>query len=354
VTGGMSATERVLAELAGVRVAAGCCRRAELVGVLRFAGQLHPIGGRVVVLATVGSLATAVRVQRGLHEAYGCRADVLGPDSRPLQVNTGTPPRGTTAPVGHGSGGHRLLITTGGAELARRTGLTDRAGRPLRGVPPPLVNGPVCDVAALWRGAFLTQGGLSGPGRKAELTVTCPSAEAAMALVGAARRLGVPARSKELRGQPRVLVRDPNAINTLLSAMGVREMLTRWYQPPTRTGGPSVEAFGESNLRRAQAAAEQACAAVQDALRILGDRVPEHLAEAGALRLAHPEATLEELGQRYADPPMTKDAVAGRIRRLLQLADRTPDPRTTGSTARRTSGRARTLSTTTPGKDGAP
>jgi len=170
------------------------------------------MGGRVVVLVTVGSLAAAVRVQRGLYEVYGCRADVLGPDSRPLQVNTGTPHGGTTAAVGHGSGGHRVLITTGGAELARRTGLTDRAGRGLRGVPPQLVAGRVCDVAALWRGAFLTQGGLSRPGRKAELTVTCPTAEAAMALVGAARRLGVPARSKELRGQPQAFVRDPDAI----------------------------------------------------------------------------------------------------------------------------------------------
>jgi len=210
----VSVTERVLAELTGVRVTAWCCRRAELVGVLRFSGQLHPMGGRVVVLATVGSLATAVRVQRALYEVYGCRADVLGPDSRPFQVNTGASPRGTTAAVGHGSGGHRVLITTGGAELARRTGLTDRAGRGLRGVPPQLVNEPVCDVAALWRGAFLTQGGLSRPGRKAELTVTCPTAEAAMALVGAARRLGVPVRSKELRGQPQVFVRDLDAINT--------------------------------------------------------------------------------------------------------------------------------------------
>jgi len=154
VTRQVLVTERVLAELTGVRVAAWCCRRAELVGVLRFAGQLHPMGGRVVVLARVGSLAAAVRVQRGLYEVYGCRADVLGPDSRPLQVNTGTPPRGTTAAVGHGSGGHRVLITTGGAELARRTGLTDRAGRGLRGLPPQLVAGRVCDVAALWRGAF--------------------------------------------------------------------------------------------------------------------------------------------------------------------------------------------------------
>ena len=33
-----------------------------------------------------------------------------------------------------------------------------------------------------------------------------------------------------------------------------------------------------------------------------------------------PEATLDELGQ-LADPPMTKDTVSGRIRRLLATAD---------------------------------
>jgi DNA-binding transcriptional regulator WhiA len=53
----------------------------------------------------------------------------------------------------------------------------------------------------------------------------------------------------------------------------------------------------------------------------LGEDVPEHLAAAGALRIKHRQASLEELGQ-LAEPPMTKDAVAGRIRRLLSMADR--------------------------------
>ncbi|MDN5790220.1 MAG: DNA-binding protein WhiA, partial [Micrococcales bacterium] len=57
------------------------------------------------------------------------------------------------------------------------------------------------------------------------------------------------------------------------------------------------------------------------AMEILGDEVPDHLREAGVLRLAHKESSLEELGQ-LADPPMTKDAIAGRIRRLLAMADR--------------------------------
>jgi DNA-binding protein WhiA len=56
-------------------------------------------------------------------------------------------------------------------------------------------------------------------------------------------------------------------------------------------------------------------------MEILGDDIPEHLRAAGQLRVEHKQASLEELGQ-LADPPMTKDAVAGRIRRLLAMADK--------------------------------
>ncbi len=68
------------------------------------------------------------------------------------------------------------------------------------------------------------------------------------------------------------------------------------------------------------------------ALEVLGDDIPDHLLIAGRLRLQHHQASLDELGQ-LADPPMTKDAIAGRIRRLLALADkhahhhRVPDTR---------------------------
>ena len=51
------------------------------------------------------------------------------------------------------------------------------------------------------------------------------------------------------------------------------------------------------------------------------DDAPEHLKDAGKLRLKYRQASLEELGA-LADPPLTKDAIAGRIRRLLALADK--------------------------------
>ncbi|GAA4298542.1 hypothetical protein GCM10023178_69710 [Actinomadura luteofluorescens] len=62
-------------------------------------------------------------------------------------------------------------------------------------------------------------------------------------------------------------------------------------------------------------------ARVARALEILGDDAAERLVNAGRLRLEHKQASLEELGQ-LADPPLTKDAIAGRIRRLLAMADK--------------------------------
>jgi len=79
--------------------------------------------------------------------------------------------------------------------------------------------------------------------------------------------------------------------------------------------------FDDANLRRSARAAVAAGARVSRALEILGEDAPEHLLSAGRLRLEHSQASLEELGA-VADPPLTKDAIAGRIRRLLAMADK--------------------------------
>jgi DNA-binding protein WhiA len=79
--------------------------------------------------------------------------------------------------------------------------------------------------------------------------------------------------------------------------------------------------FDDANLRRSARAAVAAGARVERALEILAEDVPEHLAVAGHLRVTHKQASLEELGHMH-DPPLTKDAIAGRIRRLLAMADK--------------------------------
>ena len=74
-------------------------------------------------------------------------------------------------------------------------------------------------------------------------------------------------------------------------------------------------------MRRSARAAVAASARVARAMEILGPEIPDHLKQAGELRINHGQASLEELGS-LATPPMTKDAIAGRIRRLLAMADK--------------------------------
>ena len=100
----------------------------------------------------------------------------------------------------------------------------------MRGLPPPVVSGGVCDAEAAWRGAFLAHGSLTEPGRSSALEVTCPGPEAALALVGAARRLGVAAKAREVRGADRVVVRDGDAISALLTRMGAHESMLAWEE----------------------------------------------------------------------------------------------------------------------------
>ena len=218
-----------------------------------------------------------------------------------------------------------LRVANDGEALARQTGLLDMRGRPVRGLPAQVVGGGIGDAEAAWRGAFLAHGSLTEPGRSSALEVSCPGPEAALALVGAARRLGVSAKAREVRGADRVVVRDGEAIGALLTRMGAQDTRLVWEERrlrrEVRATANRLANFDDANLRRSARAAVAAAARVERALEILGDTVPDHLASAGKLRVEHRQASLEELG-RLADPPMTKDAVAGRIRRLLSMADR--------------------------------
>jgi len=132
------------------------------------------------------------------------------------------------------------------------------------------------------------------------------------------------AKAKQVRGVERVMVRDNDAIEALLNQLGAAEGVLAWQQRQLRRGGhatvSTIASFDSANQRRSAHAAAAAVGRVQAALELLAGQAPEHLLLAGRLRLEHPQASLEALGA-FVDPPMTKDAVAGRLRRLLSYAD---------------------------------
>ncbi|HEU4850393.1 MAG TPA: DNA-binding protein WhiA [Terrimesophilobacter sp.] len=304
----MALTADVKEELAKVESSKTTVRAAELATILRFSGGLHLISGRIAVESELDTAEIARRVRKDLLELYGVRSE-----------------HSVISASGIRRSSHYLVRVLDGETLARQTGLLDARRRPVRGLPNKLTTGSSDELAAVWRGAFLARGSLTDPGRSAALEITCPGNESAMALVGAAGRLKISAKAREVRGVHRVVIRDGEAISAMLVHMGAVSTVVSWEElrqrREVRATANRLVNFDDANLRRSAQAAVAACARVERALEILDGDVPEHLRYAGELRLRFRDASLDELGH-HAEPPMTKDAVAGRIRRLLAMADK--------------------------------
>jgi DNA-binding protein WhiA len=305
----MAMTATVKDELSRLAISKPCCRKAEVSALLRFAGGLHVMAGKVVVEVELDTAQTARRLLQEISEVYGHTSDLS-------VLSAGGLRKGSR---------YVLRVVETGEALARQTGLIDANGRPVRGLPPQIVSAAKCDAESAWRGAFLAHGSLTEPGRSSALEITAPGPEAALALVGSARRLGITAKAREVRGIDRVVVRDGDAIGALLTLMGAHDSFLAWEERrmrrEVRATANRLANFDDANLRRSARAAVAASARVQRAIEILGAEIPDHLLEAGRLRIEHGQASLEELGS-LAVPPMTKDAIAGRIRRLLAMADK--------------------------------
>ena len=153
-----------------------------------------------------------------------------------------------------------------GEALARQTGLLDVRGRPVRGLPPHVVAGE----------HLLRGGGLAGRVPGARLADRAgpvlragdhlPGPESALALVGAARRIGITAKAREVRGVDRVVVKDGDAIAALLTRIGAHASVLAWEERrvrrEVRATANRLANFDDANLRRSARAAVAAAARV--------------------------------------------------------------------------------------------
>lgn len=299
----MSLTDAAKTELSRCRVTELSARKAEATTILRFAGGVRSTNGRTSIEVELTNAATVHRLCHEVRAVFGCSAAVH--------------PIGSSTP--------RYVVRFADSEsLARRSGLIDGRGRAVLGLPPHIVGGRAVDVVAVWRGAFLARGSLSDPRRSPLVEIRCPGTETMMALNGAGRRLGIAARAKEANGGERLVVRDADAIGALLQRIGAPATHMSWLEQ--RTQQPPSEPvhrpdFDNANITRSERAGAAVAARVERAFAILGDTAPERFTDIGRLRIAHPELSLDALG-KMANPPLSKDTIAGRLRRLLAMADK--------------------------------
>lgn len=301
-------TSLVKDEIAHVYPQLGSAMIAEISTMFRFSGGLEINGGGVAVQAELTHPGAARHLWELVHKVFRIDPELIAVANK----------------MRHGN--HYLLRVQGGGErFARRVGLIDSKGRPIRGLAAQIVGGSKADASAAWRGAFLARGTLLEPGRNSGLEVTCPSLEAAFAIGGLARRMDIPYRERESRGAHRVDIREGDAIAAMLARMGAHDAVLQWeelrIEREVHGNANRLANFDDANMRRSADAAVVAVIRVKRAFEILGDDIPENLRQAGQFRIDYPDDSLNVLGERLT-PPATKDAVAGRLRRLNTMADK--------------------------------
>lgn len=284
--------------------------RAQASAMIRFAGGLHIVKRHIVIEAQFAEQSVAEWLSNTIENVYHH-------DTELLQVHHQSPLGDLTR--------FSVRVMQQGGPLALETGLLTNKKQPVLGLPHGLLTGEVEIAKAAWRGAFLAHGELSDPGRASMLEIICPGYQSAIDMVKLAKLLDVNAQIRNYRNSQRVNIRDAADVERMLLLMGARRTSRDWSgkrQDGLHRGKANRLAnFDDANMRRSAKAAVEAIAKVKHAFEVLGDDIPENLRSAGQVRLDHPDATLEELG-RLSNPPISKDAVAGRIRRLFQLSDR--------------------------------
>jgi DNA-binding protein WhiA len=124
----MAMTAAVKDEISRLPVTRTCCRKAEVSAILRFAGGLHLVSGRIVIEAELDTAMAARRLKRDILEIFGHSSELI-----------------VMAPGGLRRGSRYVVrVVAGGDQLARQTGLVDGRGRPIRGLPPQVVSGATC------------------------------------------------------------------------------------------------------------------------------------------------------------------------------------------------------------------
>jgi cell division protein WhiA len=304
-------TVRVKEELAALRPAAPTERRALLAALLRFAATLHiggTLGPRFTLVLATGSGGVARLAFWLLHAGYGVRSDFRVREA------------GALAPRSR----YELVLADRVERVLTDSGILDGAGRLSFGVAGGLIRSREA-AASFVRGAFLGRGSVSAPTREPHLEIGAPEERTATDLAAVMVRLGLPARVS-IRGpdEHRVVVKGGEAIGRALVTMGAQTAYLAWedgrIRREVRREAVRLANADQANLRRSVVAAMLQVVVVERAVARLGwDGLPADLAEVAALRLAHPDASLAELGV-LLDPPRSKGAVLARFRRLEALA----------------------------------
>ena len=182
-----------------------------------------------------------------------------------------------------------------------------------------------CCQRAFLRGAFLSSGSMSDPGKSYHLEIVCTNLFQAEQIQTILLSFEVEARIVQRKKYQVVYMKDGTGISDFLNIVEAHKSLMnfenyRIVKEMRNSVNRRVNCETANIGKTVNASTRQA----EDILLLQEkygfENLPDGLKEMAEIRLAYPDAPLRELGE-YLDPPVGKSGVNHRLRKLSELAD---------------------------------
>ena len=302
----MSYSSQTKEELCRFEPDSVCCLLAELSGIVCAAGSvIYRGGGDKRLSIETENNAVARRAFRLLREVFDVQPQVVTLKRSRLG--------GRSAYRIEISGSEASFVLEGcGIEVGQR-----------RGIPREITVRKCCRMSFL-RGVFLACGSVTDPEKEYHLEFVLEDEAFAAALQRLIARFSLSAHLTKRRAMALVYLKGQSEITDMLSIFGAQSarfaMEDAYIRKELRNNANRAVNCDSANVQRAVMAASRQTEAIERVLAAKGrESLPPALRETAALRLAHPEMSLEELG-RLCDPPVGKSGINHRLRKLEIMA----------------------------------
>ena len=310
----MSFSSETKNELARITPEKKCCTIAEIAGFMRFAGSIGLAGGGKFRISMTTQNIAVVRHYKSLIGSY------FNVDTD-IEVGRGEGfDRGKQYTITIDPDNNSEMILREAGILMVREGMNSISD----GIYDGLIRTKCCRKAYL-RGAFLASGTVASPDKSYHLEITTGSQLLARDL----RRLintfdDITPKIVERKKGYGVYLKAREQVADTLAIMGATGQYFHFQDVMMRKDlmnqAHRAENLDNANIDKAIRAAQEQVEWIRkiDEKRGLAS-LSTKLQEVAELRLEHPDAGLEELGQ-LLDPPLSKSGVNGRLRRLGEIA----------------------------------
>lgn len=285
------------------------CQQAELAAIIHIAGSIHIAGqGKLSLSISTESAAVARRTVKLLKAAFNLeseiRVEVLERLGKLHRYNILLAPQ---------KGLYNLLYGLG-VITPEHMLETD--------IHPSLVKKECCRAAFL-KGSFLAGGSITDPQKKTyHLELVAHNEAHANSLAYLMNLAGVKAKISKRKESYIVYLKDSGAIARFLSIVGAHTAVIKLEEVKVikglRGNVNRLVNCETANLGKSVSAAMEQVEMITALLQSpKAASLPEKLRDTAAIRLAHPEVNLKELGELHL-PPISKSAVNHRLRLIRE------------------------------------